>query len=274
MQIPITQVVPNPEQPRTIFDQAELEGLAQSIRENGLIQPIVVEEAGGGYILIDGERRWRAHQIAGLELIEAVLKPSSHQNGTERLTRALVANIQRSSMGFVDEAKAYQKLIEEMGSVEMVAVKTGMATATIYGRLSLLGLSETVQKLYNLKKLPFDLSILSLLKRMKADEQDNLVSMAVTRGWRTDSILRSGRRMLEQRGRKGHVPALKEKDKEVVVVSGKFDALAMIETKLPTKMKAAARATCKACELYKEASLAICRRCPLPEFLKRVEPGE
>lgn len=271
MLIPMIDILPNPEQPRTIFDKEELEGLAQSIKENGLIQPIVVEKAGSGYILIDGERRWRASKIVGIEWIEAVLKPSTNQNGTERLTRALVANIQRSSMGYVDEAKAYQKLLNELGSVESVAEKTGMTTATIHGRLYLLMLSETVQTLYNLKKLPLDMSILSMLKKMKPEEQDNLVSMAVSRGWRTDSILRSGRRMLSQKGKK-YAPVYKEE--KVIATSGKYDALALIETKLPTNLKTAARATCKACELYKEASLVICRRCPLPEFLKRIEPGE
>ena len=104
--IAINRIFPNPDQPRTVFDQEELEGLAQSIKENGLIQPIVVEQAGDCFILVDGERRWRACQLAGLVHIEAVIRPASNHNGIQRLTHALVANIQRSSMGAIDEAHA------------------------------------------------------------------------------------------------------------------------------------------------------------------------
>ena len=103
MKVPVQSVLPNPDQPRTIFDQAELEGLAQSIRETGLIQPIVVEQAGDQYILVDGERRWRAHQLAGLTEIEVVVKPSTNHNGAERLTRALVARRPERDTGREDQ---------------------------------------------------------------------------------------------------------------------------------------------------------------------------
>lgn len=137
MKIPVSKVFPNPNQPRTVFDADELESLAQSIMENDLIQPIVVEQDGdGNYFLIDGERRWRAHQLAGLDEIEAVIEEPT----------------------------------------------------------------------------------------------------------------------------------------------GKFDALAMLEARgygkkardLPAATRQAARATCKDCPLYAEASAVMCRECPLPDFLKRL----
>ncbi len=266
--IPIEKILPNPDQPRTIFDQAELEGLAQSIKENGLIQPIVVEQEGIYYILVDGERRLRAHQLAGLTTIPAVVRPTSNHNGADRSTHALIANIQRSAMGFIDEAKAYEKLMAQLGSIDAVASKTGMSTATVSARLSLLDLSDLAQKFYNLKKLPFDLSVISMFKKLKHEDQDRLASASVTRGWRTESILRSGRRMLQTK--KTYVP-VKRQVKEIEV-KGKFDALAMVQKDIPANLKDAARRTCKACAMYGEASLKVCNQCPLPEFLNKVAP--
>jgi ParB/RepB/Spo0J family partition protein len=276
MKIPVNKVVPNPDQPRTVFDEDELAGLAQSIVENDLIQPIVVEAAGDGYILIDGERRWRAHQLAGLTEIEAVVKEGKALRGKERLTQALVANIQRSAMGFVDEALAYRQLMDEYGGLEAVAQKTGVSTATISGRLSLLELAPEVQRLYNLKRLPFDLSVLAMFKRLKHEDQARVALMAVSRGWRTESILRSGRAVLNGKGRKRHAPEAMTQKAEVIVPDGKFDALALLAAggfrkPLSMAVRTAARATCKACALYGEASKVTCRECPLPEFLKRLE---
>src|SRR6185369_7089197 len=98
-QIHISRVVPNPEQPRKTFDQAELDGLADSIREHGVIQPIVVESCADDYILHDGERRLRAAKLAGLKKIPAIVHPPLNGTGPqERLERALVANVQRVEM--------------------------------------------------------------------------------------------------------------------------------------------------------------------------------
>lgn len=268
MKIKVENVLPNPDQPRTIFDESELQGLAQSIKENGVIQPIVVEDAGKGeFIIVDGERRLRATKLAGITEIEAVIRPASNHKGSDRFTHALVANIQRAQMGFVDEAKAYQRLINELGTVEAVAKKTGMSTATISGRISLLDLSPTTQKMYNLRKLPFDLSVIALLKRLSHEKQDQLVSMAITRGWKTTSFLRAGTNMLKN----GNVDYMRRKRKEKVIeVDGHFDALAMIKNKLPTPIKNAAQATCRNCPLYAEASMVVCKQCPLPEFLSKV----
>lgn len=113
--IAIDQIVPNPEQPRTLFDEGELQLLAQSITANGLIQPIVVEPAGDGYILVDGERRLRACQSIGWTEIEAHVRAATNHGGQERLAHALVANIQRAGMGPVDEALAYRKLVKKWG---------------------------------------------------------------------------------------------------------------------------------------------------------------
>lgn len=272
MKILVSNVLPNPDQPRTIFDQAELEGLAQSIKETGLIQPIVVEQVDDKYIITDGERRWRAHQLAGLLEIEAVIQPSSNHHGLERLTRALVANVQRASMGYVDEAKAYQRLINELGSVEAVSEKTGVSEYTINNRLLLLEFSPTTQKFYNLKKLPFDMSVITMLRRMDHNLQDKLVSTAVSRGWKTTSLLRAGGNMLAQNGKTYTRKTRKPKVPEKIMGGGAhFDALSIVNRKIPDGLKLAARATCRNCALYDEASPITCKECPLPEFLLRVD---
>ena len=127
MNIPINKIRPNPRQPRTIFDAAELEQLAQSIRENGIIQPIVVEQDGEWFTLIAGERRWRAAKLAGLTEMEATVRARSNHRGTQRLAHALIENVQRSAMGPVDEARAYQELVDELGSADAVAKKVGQS---------------------------------------------------------------------------------------------------------------------------------------------------
>src|ERR1700690_145444 len=118
--IPVSKILPNPDQPRTIFDEKKLAGLAQSIKENGLVQPVVVEQVGEEYILVDGERRWRGVKMLGRGTIEATMRKASNHKGNERLTLALVANVQRSNMGPVDEGKAYEKLYKQLGTLQKV----------------------------------------------------------------------------------------------------------------------------------------------------------
>ena len=148
LSIPIDHIIPNPEQPRTSFDQTKLQELADSILANGLINPITVERAGDIYILEDGERRWRACQIAGLETIQAVVKPPRDSNkATDRLTKALVANLQREDMNPIDEAKAYQRLMEIHGAQNKVARQVGVSALRVSNRLYLLDLDPPIQEL-------------------------------------------------------------------------------------------------------------------------------
>jgi ParB family chromosome partitioning protein len=268
MKVNIHLIIPNPDQPRTIFDQAELEGLAQSIEENGLIQPIVVEQAGDQYILIDGERRWRACQLAGLKQIEVVVRPSSNHNGLDRLTKALVANIQRSAMGPVDEGRAFERLMKEFGTLSAVAQKVGVSHATVSSKLALLDFPEPVQKIYNLRRLPLDTSTIAAMKRLNAEQQLRIATQAASRGWSGQTMLRLI--ALEQKGSHAYVPT--KRTKKEIHFDGHFNALALINgKKLPESIRAAAVRTCEACSLYPEASPAICKECPLPDFLRRVE---
>jgi ParB family chromosome partitioning protein len=108
MQIAIGKIIPNPDNPRKDFDPATLEELSSSIRQHGLLNPIAVEENNGVYILIDGERRWRAAKLAGWAEIPAEVRERT--NNIQRLMLALVANLQREDMNPIDEARAFEQL--------------------------------------------------------------------------------------------------------------------------------------------------------------------
>jgi ParB family chromosome partitioning protein len=149
MDIPLDLILPNPDQPRTYFDLVALQELAASIRENGVIQPVVVEQAGDFYLLHDGERRCRAARIAGLTSIPAVVVPPLNGTGSrDRLLRALVANVQRADLNPIEEARAYARLRDEHGLKQLdIAHKCGVNTARVSSRLTLLQADPEVQEL-------------------------------------------------------------------------------------------------------------------------------
>ena len=145
MEIDVDLIEPNPEQPRTRFDDAHLENLARSIQANGVVQPIVVRKRNGRYQIIAGERRWRATQRAGLRKIPAVVKEIPDD---KLLEIALVENIQRQELNAIEEANAYRKLIEYVGlTQEMVAERVGKDRTLIATSIRLLKLPNDVQKL-------------------------------------------------------------------------------------------------------------------------------
>lgn len=143
-EIDIDLIDPNPDQPRTQFTEANLEELAQSIRANGVVQPIVLRQVGGRYQIVAGERRWRASQRAGLRRIPAVVKDVSDD---KLLELALVENIQRQELNPIEEAKAYRKLIDTLGlTQEMVAERVGKDRTIITTSMRLLRLPGEIQR--------------------------------------------------------------------------------------------------------------------------------
>ncbi|MDX2348086.1 MAG: ParB/RepB/Spo0J family partition protein, partial [Nitrospirota bacterium] len=142
--IALKQIIPNRYQPRTIFVEDELEGLAQSIKEHGVLQPIVVRRKGDGvYELIAGERRLRAATIAGLPTIPALVRNS---NDEKSLALALVENIQRQNLNPMEEAKAYSRLMGEFGlTQDLVSSSVGKDRSSIANILRLLTLPKEVQ---------------------------------------------------------------------------------------------------------------------------------
>jgi ParB family transcriptional regulator, chromosome partitioning protein len=141
--VPVDAVRRNPFQPRHTFDQQELDELAQSIREHGVLQPILVsQQADGTYQLITGERRWRAVQLAGLETVPALVKETTPLASLEI---ALVENIQRSDLNPLEEAHAFRQLLDEHGlTQERLAQRIGKSRVAVTNTLRLLQLPEAV----------------------------------------------------------------------------------------------------------------------------------
>ncbi|MBK5100116.1 MAG: ParB/RepB/Spo0J family partition protein [Desulfobacteraceae bacterium] len=143
-QCPIEAIEPNPYQPRQTFAPSELEEMVNSVREKGIITPLLVSSTETGYQLIAGERRWRAAQKAGLERVPVVVREVT---GAESLELALVENIHRKDLNPIEEAIAYRKLQEETGaSQDSLAKRLGKDRSTITNLLRLLKLPAFIQK--------------------------------------------------------------------------------------------------------------------------------
>ncbi len=142
----INKIIPNKEQPRTHFSEESLEELAQSIRENGIIQPLVVTNGDNNtYTLIAGERRLRASILAGLREVPVITMEVSENNTLLEL--ALIENIQRTDLNPIEEAEAYQRLIEKFGyTQEETAKKVGKKRSTVSNSLRLLNLPELIKE--------------------------------------------------------------------------------------------------------------------------------
>ena len=139
----IDEIAPGDTQPRKDFNDEKLKELEDSIRENGVIQPIVVQKQGEGYEIICGERRWRASRKAGLKKIPAVIREVSN---TQSLKMALIENIHRQDLNPIEEAQAYKRLSHEFGlTQEVIAKQVGKNRATVANYLRLLKLSKGFQ---------------------------------------------------------------------------------------------------------------------------------
>lgn len=144
-EIEISLIRPNPDQPRKNFDREKLEELAGSIREHGVVQPVVVRRQGEHYELVAGERRWRAASLAGLKTVPAVVKDLTE---AQTMEIALIENLQREDLNPVEEAEAYRRLIQEFGlTQEDLARRLGKSRPQISNTLRLLGLSRPVLEL-------------------------------------------------------------------------------------------------------------------------------
>ncbi|MCH9650838.1 MAG: ParB/RepB/Spo0J family partition protein [Deltaproteobacteria bacterium] len=182
-QLPVGDLLPNRFQPRSHFEESGLEELAQSIREQGVVQPIVVSEqpdTPGQYTIVAGERRWRAAQRAGLESVPVVLREVSGDQ--ELLELALVENVQRRDLNPVEEAEAYRLLQERFSlSQEQIARRVGKARATVTNGLRLLRLSREVQDLLRSGQLTAG-QARPLLALADEEKQAELAQRAVEEG--------------------------------------------------------------------------------------------
>ncbi|HEX3067130.1 MAG TPA: ParB/RepB/Spo0J family partition protein [Thermoanaerobaculia bacterium] len=145
-EIPISQIQPNPYQPRKTFNEASIEELARSVREHGIVQPLVVTRAGDKYKLIAGERRFRAAQKAGLTTVPALIKEMMQEG--DALQIALIENIQREDLNPIEEALAYHQLHDEFQlTQEEISKRVGKERSTVANFLRLLKLPDSVKKL-------------------------------------------------------------------------------------------------------------------------------
>lgn len=144
-EISILEIDRNPDQPRRVFDEEALQSLADSIREAGILQPLLVVEEEGRYRIVAGERRFRAARLAGLSTVPCIVRTFSQQ---EQMEAALIENIQREDLNAIEEAKAIRQLMENCGyTQEQAAGRLGKSRPAVANLLRLLNLPEEVQKM-------------------------------------------------------------------------------------------------------------------------------
>ena len=179
--LPIAAIGPNPQQPRARFDDDALEGLAASIREVGVLQPIVVRQvAAGEYQLVAGERRWRAAEMAGLTEIPAIVRDGDDISG---FTEALIENLQREDLTPLEEAAAYRQLMEDFGLThEEVAVRVGKSRSAVSNMLRLLQLPAVIQGLLEAGELTAG-HARALLGVEDARYAEHIARRAAEEGW-------------------------------------------------------------------------------------------
>lgn len=144
--LPLQKVEPNPRQPRRVFDEEELQALADSIAEHGIVQPLAVRDEGNGYyMIIAGERRWRAARLAGLDEVPVVVLEADDRTVMEL---ALVENLQRQDLNPMEEAEGYRVLMEDFGlTQEQTAERVGKSRPAVANALRLLALPDEVREL-------------------------------------------------------------------------------------------------------------------------------
>lgn len=168
LELSIAEIQPNPFQPRTYFDPAQLEELSNSIREYGVLQPVTVRAVDGAYQLVSGERRFRASILAGKETIPALVRSFSDREVAEL---ALIENLQREDLNYFEEAEGYARLIQEFQiTQEEVAKKMGKSQPTIANKLRLLHIPERVRREISVDVVT-ERHVRSLLKLKNEDQQ-------------------------------------------------------------------------------------------------------
>ncbi|QSO47721.1 nucleoid occlusion protein [Alicyclobacillus mengziensis] len=180
VQIGVDEIVSNPFQPRTVFDESGISELAATIRTHGVIQPIIVRRNNGRYELIAGERRWRAVRSLGWSTIPAIVKV---MNDAQTASAALIENLQREGLTPIEEAVAYQQLLEIHGlTQESLAQRLGKGQSTIANKLRLLHLPESVREALLQRKIT-ERHARALLALPSEEIQVKVLNECIDRGW-------------------------------------------------------------------------------------------
>jgi ParB family chromosome partitioning protein len=273
--IPVEDVLPNPDQPRVEFDAVEIESLAESIRAEGLVQPIVVEQNDGHYVLIDGERRLRAVKHLGWANIRAVVH-TYDEKPVNRLTQAVVANLQRADLNPIEEAQAFKKMVTAGMKQYEIAQVVGRSGSHVSFRIKLLEFEPEIQQLFAARKLPIDPVLIGALFKLPADVRVSLCVKSAAKGTPASSIMR----MVNKYSNRAELPD--------VPLTGRKRAPAAIMSNVPEEnrmmalvddesglldwelINQAAHETCRDCSLNNLASTQMCKDCSAVELLKRL----
>lgn len=278
MKIPLSAITANPEQPRREFDPGALRELADSIAANGLINAIAVEAAPGGkYILIDGERRYRAHQLLKRKTIEATIFPArSSEARKERLMQAMVANVQRSDLTPMEEARAYAELRDLGMAVNEIAKAMGVSLSKVYARLELVTFPEGVQQLFHGGTLSPDIKVPTALKSITNPiDQLRLANRFAQLGMRIPGIVKAVKMYHGERRAKPAetgIPAIDQARRRLRRDTAPSWSQLQAAGHLPawSIVLGAAEASCHACSLFVMASEAVCRECPAVELIRAI----
>ncbi len=197
-ELPVTRIKPNPVQPRRQFREESLEELAQSIRVNGVIQPISVRKAGDEYQIVAGERRWRAAQLAGLTTVPVVVQEIADD---KLLEIALIENIQREDLNPIELAEAFERMVSELLlSHEEIGRRTGKDRVTITNTIRLLQLQPEVQQIVASGKMSAG-HARALIGIKDPDRQKNTAYSAVAEGWTVRQIEKAVKDVVQGTGR-------------------------------------------------------------------------
>ncbi len=213
IEIDLDLIEPNVMQPRRRFDDQKLEELAQSIRSNGVVQPLLVRRVGNRYQLIAGERRWRASQLAGIQKVPAVVKDIPDD---KLLELALIENIQRQELNPIEEAQAYKRLMDSLGlTQEGVALRVGRDRSFITNHLRLLRLPEDIQQYVEDEKISSG-HARALLGVDDADIQRRVAKSVIEHGLSVRETERAMRRVIAGNSTSVAIaPAVKQTDPNV-----------------------------------------------------------
>jgi ParB family chromosome partitioning protein len=194
--LPVDAIDPNPFQPRRLFHAERLEELAQSIRGNGIIQPLVVRKSGDRHQLVAGERRWRAAKLAGISNVPVVIR----QIPDDRLLEVtLVENIQREDLNPIETAIAFDRMMSELSlGAEEIGQRTGKDRTTVVNSVRLLQLPQDIQQLVAERRLSAG-HARSLLSLPTAELQREVAERSVAQGWSVRQMERTTQRMVEGR---------------------------------------------------------------------------
>lgn len=295
--IPVVLIIPDPNQPRTHFDEEKLRELAESIGEHGVIQPIEVEEIAGRYMIHHGERRWRASQMAGLRTIPAIVAPHIADD-VERLVLGIVENVQRADLNPIEEGRAYRRLMEIGGlSKTAVAQKVKKSFPVVVARLRWLELPEEIQEMVADGRLPKSIEVAeALLSLDNEDVQLKLARRATGSGISVKQFVATCARVkheIEAAQMKMNPAQIKtpllhlaingnkppdegklrwETVREQARVMCDACSLRDLTKGVPEPawllVQAAAEATCAACDV--RGDLQVCRECPGVDLIKRL----